>query len=756
MSKINFEMPRSAPGLQSDYTKATGLRNFLKGEVITVNSDSDDDERINTTIPAMKCVNLPTQEKVCQIPEGVHPSRLKNHISKEDPDPTWREPKMRQVPTNRAPTGNNKIPLPVNALKPSRLPYSIMTSYGTGTNHNMLSPELRGPPKAPKAMISQSGNVKQPPIGPKVDTTPRKSGAAERNRSVGHSLGTPRRKKYIAARKLLSRKNDPNAVPVMNNGGSSYPPSTTQSAPPRVDTRKGIPVVKRIAPLGMRSLDHREEDTLLAKPLISELPFSKLKNSPGNAFHNLAPTVGYGPKHSAVRPQHALFHGSVTPELDTAPWDEYVQVPEVLSKVTGTTNVFLEQGHQVHPTRLNHFEPHYSTTTGSDRYLSPPTKVGMNNPTCKDGRIGPYKDGDIIGAGAGQIAATSKGRHILEKMGYKPGVSLGKSGKEETKPAVVTMKIGRGGLGAAPKEQAPEVRGVFAVPSDLSDRNLKWAGNTSLVGKRDEVQSRLESSDQEILGAKGRLEPSKIIVQDNGHGVGGSGGGGTKARVVITIDSDNDEDHEEEQEAEKEERVQELLPQEKQQRQQQGQQKDEKMKKDQDPVMDESEVEYDPEDMEMGDTHDYVQVEQASTRLHQNPGTKGDTCHKTEGQPMKEDAVDTSFKSDTTVLRWKLPPFRYSSSSCRPTVPMQLLGLVIIERLEQVALVEIFHCISAFEEDSYRLTDQAFNHVLAKSFLKVRGMFMRDPLLDVDQEICEGIVKEEFGALLEHLTTSIS
>lgn len=764
---INFEIPKSAPGPQSDdnNTRATGLRNFLKGEVITVDSDSDDDKHMNIAVPAIKRLNLPTHQKTLhRVPEGVHPSRIKNHTSKEDIDPTtWREQKMEQESANWAPTGNNKIPLPVNTSKTSRPPCSVLTSYGTGSNRNVPS---QGPPKAPKAMISQSGKgrfnptqgVKQPP-----GTTPRKSGAAKGNRSVDHLMGTPRRKKYIAARKLLLRKNNPSAV---KNSGSSYPPS----ALPKVDTCRDIPVARHITPLRMQSPGHREKDARPAKPSTSQLSLPQLKINPRNKFNNLTPTVDYDPKHSAVRPQYALFRDSVTPDQDTAPWDKYVGVPQAPSKVAGTADISLEKGHQVHPTRLNHFNPRYSASPEPDRYLSPPTGVVSNDPTCRNVGVGSYKDGDIVGGGAGQVPATSRGRRMLEKMGYKPGVSLGRSGKEELELAVVTMKIGKRGLGAGPKGWAPEGRGVLAtLPGPNSP---VWTGNTTSVEKQDEVQSRLENSDQEIPEAKGigsKSEPSKTIVQDNGGGIDSTNGGGTKERVVIIIDSDDDDDHEEQDIEEEEERVQEALPQETQQGRQQREQENEKVKKeDQDPVaMGESEVEYDPEDVEMGDTHDYVvnppchnphfaQAGQASSTrlLHQNPGKRAPTCLNTEGQPVEEDVVDTNyFQFDGMVPRWKLPPFRYSSSSCRPTVPMQLLGLVIIERLEQVALVEIFHCISAFEED-YRLTDPAFNHVLAKSFLRVRDMFMRDPLLDVGQDICEGIVREEFGALLEYLETN--
>lgn len=738
-TSINSGMPKAVPEPQSDNTRATGLRNFLKGEVITVNSDSDDDE----------CMGNP-EEIVSQVPEGVHPSRIKNHVSRKgDSDPTWREPKKEQVPADWTPTGNNNIPLTVNASKNSMTPRYALTSYATGSNCSMLGLEANDPPKAPKAMISSPRKgrfdpiqgVKQPPTGPKAGAAPQKPGAEGRNRSISRVTGTPRRKKYIAARKLISRKKD--AASAVNNG---WLPSATRSAPPRAD---------------------KEKDS--SQPLSSQL-----KKNSRNASDNLTPSAGHDPNHPAARPEYALFRDSVTPNKDIAPWDKYVEVPRVpSSRVAGATDSSLEQGHQVHPTRLNHLDPHYNTVfSGPDRYLSPPTKPSRNDL---------YKDGDIVGAGASQIAATSKGRRMLEKMGYKPGISLGKSGKEEAELAVVMMKIGRGGLGAGPGGRLSEGTGVLATPSSLPRRNISaWVVNAT-SSEQDENRSRLESSGYqetfEAKGVKAKSESPSTIAQKNSHNVVDNlSGEGTKERVVIIIDSDDDEgeggdkeagqeeeeqqqQEEEEEKEEKQEYVQEVLLQEKQQ-EEQGQQKDQKM--DDPEVIDESEAEYNPEDMEMGDQHDYVvhplchdphfvQAEPTPTRLlYQESGAEGATCLDTEGQPV-EDVVDMSFNCDATVSRWQLPPFRYSSSSCKPTVPMQLLGLIIIERLEQIALVEIFHCISAFEEDSYRLTDPAFNHVLVKSFLRARDMFMRDPLLNVDQEICEGIVKEEFGTLLERL-----
>lgn len=721
-------MPKPASGPQSDNARATGLRNFLKGEVITVDSDSDDDERIGT--PAVKPINPLAHQEILQVPEGVHPSQIGNYVGcEEDSDLTWREPKNEELPANWTPAGYNNIPLTVK-------PCYLLTSYGTGSNYNMPGPETI------KATISRGGSprnrfgpvqgMKQPPTGPKVSTAPRKFKAEKRNHSMGHVVGAPRRKKYIAARKLLSRKNN-------------CPPSATQSALPGIGKGKD------------------------SSPLLPSQP----KNDPRNAFKNIAPTAGYDSKHSSARPQYAIFRDSVTPDQDIAPWDKHVRASRVPSpKASGAADISLEQDHQVHPTRLNHFEPHYSTPSPEpDRYLSLLANPGRSDPTCAAGRIGPYKDGDIIGAGVDEIAATSKGRRMLEKMGYKPGVSLGRSGGGETQLAVVTMKIGRGGLGARPRGQASEGARALTSPSNLPRKSSPvWVVNATSTQGQDENRSRLESSGyQEIFGAKGverNLEPN-TTAQDNRHdGIGSLIGQGIKERVIIIIDSDDDNDEEQEIGEEEERKyVQEVLPQEEQQEEQQGQRKDDQKAEgyqDQE-VISESESEYSPEDMEIGNSHDYVvhsnfhdtHIVQASEQLlRQDSVIETAACPDTGGQPA-EDVVNTGFNCDAMAPRWELP-FQYSSSSCRPTVPMQLLGLVIIERLEQLALVEIFHCISAFEEDSYRLTDLAFNYVLAKSFLRVRDMFMRDPLLDVGQEICEGIVKEEFGALLEHLKTSSS
>lgn len=734
-------MPKPASGSQSDNARATGLRNFLKGEVITVDSDSDDGERMGT--PAVKSLNLLThQEVIPQVPEGVHPSRIGNHVGcEEDSGPTWREPKQEKLPVNWTPTGYNNIPLTVKPCYP-------LTSYGTGSNYNMPGPEANEPPEAIQATISRGRSprkgrsgpvqgVKQPPTGPRVSTAPRKFKAEKRNHSMGH---VARRRKYIAARKLLSRENDSNAVSTMNN---DCPPSATQSAPPGIGKGKD------------------------SSPLLS----SQLKNDPRNAFKNLVPTPGHVSKHSAVRPQYAIFRDSVTPDQDIAQWDKHVRVsPDPSSKVSEAADISLEQGHQVHPTRLNHFDPHYSTPSPEpDRYLSPFANPGRCDPTYAAGGTGPYKDGDIIGAGVDQIAATSKGRRMLEKMGYKPGVSLGRSGGRETELAVVTMKIGREGLGAGPRGQASGGAVAFTFSPNLPRRSSPvWAVNATSTEGQDENRSGLESSGyREIFGAKGiesKLEPNTTTQGNRHDGIGSLIGQGIKERVIIIIDSDDENDKEQEVGEEEKKHIQGVLPQEEQQKEQQGQHKDQKTEGPQDrEVISESEPEYSPEDMEIGNSHDYMvhpnfydthSIQTSNQLLRQDPFTETAACLDTGGQPA-EDVVDTSFSCDTPAPRWELP-FRYSSDSCRPTVPMQLLGLVIIERLEQLALVEIFHCINAFEEDSYRLTNLAFNHVLAKSFLRVRDMFMRDPLLDVDQEICEGIVKEEFGALLEHLKTSSS
>jgi hypothetical protein len=60
---------------------------------------------------------------------------------------------------------------------------------------------------------------------------------------------------------------------------------------------------------------------------------------------------------------------------------------------------------------------------------------------------GGHKEGDIVGAGAKEIAEDNRGRIMLEKMGYKPGTSLGADhNKGIAVPVAAVVKMGKAGL----------------------------------------------------------------------------------------------------------------------------------------------------------------------------------------------------------------------------------------------------------------------------------------------------------------------
>ena len=59
-----------------------------------------------------------------------------------------------------------------------------------------------------------------------------------------------------------------------------------------------------------------------------------------------------------------------------------------------------------------------------------------------------HKEGDIVGAGAAELAEDNRGRIMLEKMGYKAGMALGAANnKGITVPLAAVMKVGKAGLG---------------------------------------------------------------------------------------------------------------------------------------------------------------------------------------------------------------------------------------------------------------------------------------------------------------------
>jgi len=64
------------------------------------------------------------------------------------------------------------------------------------------------------------------------------------------------------------------------------------------------------------------------------------------------------------------------------------------------------------------------------------------------GRGGRNKDGMVVGAEAPELSATNKGRLMLEKMGYKAGMSLGVEGNQGiSEPLVAVIKMSKAGLG---------------------------------------------------------------------------------------------------------------------------------------------------------------------------------------------------------------------------------------------------------------------------------------------------------------------
>lgn len=57
-------------------------------------------------------------------------------------------------------------------------------------------------------------------------------------------------------------------------------------------------------------------------------------------------------------------------------------------------------------------------------------------------------DGEVVGHGAPELGADNKGRRMLEKMGYKTGMSLGlESNKGIVVPVLAIVKVSKAGLG---------------------------------------------------------------------------------------------------------------------------------------------------------------------------------------------------------------------------------------------------------------------------------------------------------------------
>lgn len=861
-TSINTKMPKPVSEPQSStvtgQTRATSLRNSLRGEALTIKNSSDPEVSMgDTAAPAIRHPDLPSHGKPPQGPGGSHPGRTKNHPSRQRKQSNkWLKRAIRSGSAKFPLESNNNTRLPINtptAPGPSR---STPASYNTGPNHNMpvpafvmADPRARSPPKAPKAMTSQGGTPqtpstgrfnsiqsgKQPPTGPKADATPRNSpkgqrGGAARGRAMSHSNNNPKRRKYVPARKLRSLGNGFGATPASSNSGPSNSQRAIQSTPQKPHMREPVAMAKHAPPPKTQAPNSKGKNVPSAKASVpyrnqnaprsfpqpqrtqpNNNPTNTFKN-PTNTSNNLSPVMRYDPQHSVTGSRSTPFHdptaqlppqatvGLESTKQDPAQWEKYgVRNPRV-SPRDAAGDISLEKGHQVHPARLDYFNPNYNTPSPQNRYLSPPIKPDSDIFACKDG--------DVIGAKAGEISATNKDPLMLERMGHRPSLSLRKSENEEAELGVATMRMGRRGLGRESKGgesqgvRSPESHTAIATtPPNYQSPSPKPPLEEQNRGRL--ILNHSGYQDEKTLGVEGTediSQPLKTAMQDDRRGTSTPNHGSTNEHVVIIIDSDD------------EEIANELPQQEVEQEVDQVDQEDREMwemRESQDPELkaepeiiaikgDAGDSEDGNGDVEMEDIPDCMidgsrhgsyssQVEQVSNRfLFQSYGIEDSTCPKAEeqsegkvemevegererekmeeevGDEMNEEVVEkevekenpqdqrpgTSGKSDEAVPRWKLPPFQYYPGSCRPAVPMQLFDLVIIERLEQVALGEIFQCINAFEEESQRLTGPAFNYLLVRSFSRVRDMFMHDPLRGVDQETCQGVVKEEFGALL--------
>jgi hypothetical protein len=60
-----------------------------------------------------------------------------------------------------------------------------------------------------------------------------------------------------------------------------------------------------------------------------------------------------------------------------------------------------------------------------------------------------HKDGMVVGAEAPELSADNKGRIILEKMGYRAGMTLGVEGNSRgiSEPVMAIIKMSKAGLG---------------------------------------------------------------------------------------------------------------------------------------------------------------------------------------------------------------------------------------------------------------------------------------------------------------------
>ncbi|KAF2155155.1 hypothetical protein K461DRAFT_276343 [Myriangium duriaei CBS 260.36] len=79
------------------------------------------------------------------------------------------------------------------------------------------------------------------------------------------------------------------------------------------------------------------------------------------------------------------------------------------------------------------------------RGTGPPARAGRGGGFSKAATG--YMNGEVVGAAAPEIAATSFGHKLMLKMGWEKGMALGKGGEGMLVPVEARVKSGRGGLG---------------------------------------------------------------------------------------------------------------------------------------------------------------------------------------------------------------------------------------------------------------------------------------------------------------------
>ncbi|PNS21417.1 Protein SQS1 [Sphaceloma murrayae] len=84
--------------------------------------------------------------------------------------------------------------------------------------------------------------------------------------------------------------------------------------------------------------------------------------------------------------------------------------------------------------------------TGKGRGGAPPPPRAGRGGGFSSAAVG-YRNGEVVGAAAPEIAEGNFGRKLMEKMGWERGMALGKGGDGLLLPVEARVKSGRGGLG---------------------------------------------------------------------------------------------------------------------------------------------------------------------------------------------------------------------------------------------------------------------------------------------------------------------